>query len=208
MGEAPGQGKTCHGVAARPCLSTPKRFCVAQGPAVGWQALCSLGLWLQGSLCSPSLRTPATGMTASCHLCLVILFLCVSHARRKNATGAEIWPASPAWCYGFDAAHRVLWSPKGCLLGQSPWVGGSSGPSSHGPYLGERLLERQVSLQEGSLGQSRGGEVARKGREHPQSCGRKLSLGISRRPLGNLLQLRVEDTREGPALSLGAVGSV
>lgn len=47
----------------------------------------------------PSLRTPATGMTASCHLCLVVLLLGASQARKKSirSRNTAYIPSSVLW---------------------------------------------------------------------------------------------------------------
>lgn len=92
---------------------------------------------------------------------------------------------------GWDG--RLLWC-------QQPW-----------PRFGERLLERHTSLQEGSPGQSRGGEMVEKGKGPPAKLWEKgrMLLGISRglsQPRETLSRW-VEHTQERTALVLTGCGT-
>ena len=59
---------------------------------------------------------------------------------------------------------------------QQPW-----------PRFGDRLLERHESLQEESVGQSRGGEVAEKGKSTRKAMGeRRDALGDQQEGTGSL----------------------
>lgn len=154
------------GLAARPCPSAPatllrpsgSRLVALPQPRPG-QAVPSLGRWLQRSLSSRSGRTPAMGVTASCHLRSVALLLRTPQARQKRTRSSDVARVP-------GSAQPVWLQPAECrrLVGQCPGGGRLLCPQQPRPRSAGKL-QTQVCEQRAGWGRACSG--AREGKGAP-----------------------------------------